>query len=48
MRTANFKFVYKMPAMHSALNEYIHCTFRGILRRNGALSAMKTAGAYYC
>ena len=37
-----------MLAMHSALNEYIYFTLRGILKRNGMLSVMKTAGAYYC
>ena len=27
--------------MHSAINEYICCTFRGILKQNSYLSAMK-------
>ena len=46
MQPANFKFVYKKPAMHSALNEYIYWTFRGILEGNGTLSVMITAEAY--
>ena len=27
--------------MHSTINEYIYCTFRGILKQNSFLSAMK-------
>ena len=36
MQTANFKYVHKMPAMQSALNEYSYLLYlyRGILKVN--------------
>ena len=43
----NIEIEYGEVLMNSAINEYINCTFSGILNQNSSLSAMKKYGTYY-